>query len=118
AWSPTREEHRAWCADARDALALYGEGAQPYLQPGLVLQGANDVFARHFRLGPWIHTASRIVHRAALRLGDAIEIRALPLEKWARKGHQFVKLYVVFMNAGVPALEVWHTAIFRVNPAP
>jgi len=114
-WSPTPAAHLAWCKDAGDSLALYRDGARPRYQPGLVLQGANDVFARHFRLGPWIHTGSRIVHRGPLGPGDPIEIRAVPIEKWERKGHQFVKLYVVFLNAGVPAVEVQHTAIFRLR---
>lgn len=116
-WAPTREAHDAWCRNAGDGLALYREGDAPRIQPGLVLQGANDVFSHHFRLEPWIHTASRIVHRGPLHLGDPIEIRAVPLDKWERKGHQFVQLYVVLLNGGVPAVEVWHTAIFKVRPA-
>jgi hypothetical protein len=116
-WAPGREDHQRWCESAGDALALYRDGARPRIQPGRVLQGANDVFKNHFRLEPWIHTGSRIVQRGPLCLGDPIEIRAVPVEKWERKGHQFVTLYVVFLNAGRPAVEVLHTAIFKVRAA-
>jgi hypothetical protein len=116
-WAPTRAEHEAWCDAAGDRLALFREGAAPRIQPGKVLQGANEVFSRHFVLNPWIHAASHIVQRAPLRLGDAVEIRAMPMDKWRRKGHEFVTLYVVFLAGGRPAVEVQHTAIFTVRPA-
>lgn len=114
-WCPTRAEHDAWREAAGDDLALFREGAAPRIQPGKVLQGANDVFRHNFVLNPWIHTGSRLIQRAPLRLGDAVEIRAMPIEKWERKGHELVTLYVVFLNGGQPAVEVYHTAIFKVR---
>ena len=115
-WVLTPEAHQQWCDSAGDALPLYRDGQHPRIQPGRVLQGANEVFGHHFQLAPWIHTGSRIVNRGPLCLGDPIEIRAVPIEKWERKGHQFVTLYVVFLNGGQPAVEVYHTAIFKVRP--
>jgi hypothetical protein len=114
-WVPALAAQARWCETARDPLALYREGDVPRLHPGLVLQGANDVFGQHFRLEPWLHTGSRIVQRAPLRVGDAVEIRGVPIEKWARGGHQFVMLYVAFLHGGVPAVEVWHSAIFKIR---
>lgn len=116
-WTPTRTDHDAWCDAAGEDNALFREGPTPRIQPGKVLQGANDVFRHNFVLNPWIHTGSRIIQRGPLCLGDPVEIRAMPIEKWERKGHQFVTLYVVFLNRGQPAVEVYHTAIFRVRPA-
>lgn len=115
-WAPTREALADWCAAAGDALALYREGEAPRLQPGMVLQAANAVFSQHYVLEPWIHTGSRIVQRGPLRLGDPIEVRAVPTARWERKGHQFVTLYVVFRNGGRPVVEVTHSAIFNVRP--
>ena len=115
-WDLSEDDHHAWCKSAGDALPLYQDGEAPRIQPGRVLQGANQVFGHHFRLEPWIHTGSRIIHRGPLRIGDPVEIRAMPIEKWERKGHQFVTLYVVFLNGGLPAVEVLHTAIFKVRP--
>jgi len=41
-------------------------------------------------------------------------VRAVPLERWERKGHQFIKLYVAYVVRGEVAAEIFHTAIFRV----
>jgi hypothetical protein len=116
-WAPTQAEQDSWCDAASDALPLYRSGARPRIHPGLVLQGANRVFGEHFILNPWIHTGSHIIQRSALCLGDPIEIRAMPIDKWERKGHELVKLYVVFLNGGRPAVEVYHSAIFTVRPS-
>jgi hypothetical protein len=62
----------------------------------------------------WIHTGSELRLRKLLRVGDEIEVRAVPLEKWERKGHQFIKLYVAYAVGGEIAAEIFHTAIFRV----
>lgn len=116
-WRPSREDHERWCDAAGDRLPLFRAGERPRIQPGRVLQGANEVLRNHFRLNPWIHAGSHIVHRAPLHLGDPVEIRAMPIEKWERKGHEFLRLYVVFLNDGLPAVEVLHSAIFKVRPA-
>ena len=38
----------------------------------------------------------------------------MPLEKWERKGHQFVRLYVAYHRDEILTTEIFHTAIFRV----
>jgi hypothetical protein len=38
----------------------------------------------------------------------------VPAEKWEKKGHQFVKLYIAYLVRGEVATEILHTAIFRV----
>ena len=62
----------------------------------------------------WIHTGSEMRFRKLLRVGAEIEVRAVPLEKWERKGHQFIKLYVAYVVRDEIAAEIFHTAIFRV----
>jgi hypothetical protein len=54
--------------------------------------------------------------RKTLHVGDPVDIRAVPIEKWERRGHEFVKLYVAYVVNGEPATEVFHTAIYRVAP--
>ncbi len=117
-WSPPREEHEQWCDAAGDGLPIFRAGERPRIQPGRALRGANEVFGHHFLLDPWIHTGSRVIQRGPLHLGDPVEIRAVPIEKWEHKGHQFLTLYVVFLTAGRAVLEVYHSAIFRLRPKP
>jgi hypothetical protein len=117
AWKPTRADNLEWCADARDELPIYREGAAPVLHPGFVLRQANLALRNRFTLPAWIHTASRIAFYAAARAGEAFEVSAMPEEKWLRKGHEFVRLYVAILRDGRVVAEILHTAIFRPRKA-
>ena len=45
---------------------------------------------------------------------QALKIHAVPIEKWERKGHQFIKLYIAMWSDDEVAVEVEHSAIFRI----
>jgi len=111
-WSATARENQDWCDDLGDDLPLYREDPA-VLHPGLVLRQANNVLKHRFVLPAWIHTGSRIVMHAAARPGADYEVRAIPEEKWLRKGHEFVRLYVVVRTGDTVVAEILHTAIFR-----
>ena len=112
-WKPTASENLEWCDDVRDDLDLYSESQAPFLHPGLVLRQANFALKNRFVLPAWIHTASRITFHEPPRVGPAYEVRAIPEEKWVRKGHEFVRLYVAIRTGGRTVAEILHTAIFR-----
>ncbi|MEE8041299.1 MAG: hypothetical protein V3T15_00735, partial [Pseudomonadales bacterium] len=65
-------------------------------------------------LPAWLHASSEIRFRRLLRVGQEIEIRTVPLEKWERRGHQFVRLYVAMWCDDQISTEVLHTAIFKI----
>jgi hypothetical protein len=113
AWAPTAADNAQWCEDVRDDLPLYASGLDAPLHPGFVLRQANYVLRNRFTLPAWIHKASRIVFHAPLRIGREYEVRAIPEEKWERKGHQFVRLYVAIRCGTDTMAEVAHTAIFN-----
>ena len=113
AWNPTRDENIGWCDDVRDELPLYREGATPLLHPGLILRQANLVLRNRFLLPAWIHAASRIRFNSAAHAGDALEVRAIPEEKWRHKVHEFVRLYVCVRRGEQVLTEILHTAIFQ-----
>jgi acyl dehydratase len=117
AWSPTQADNLEWCADVRDELPLYREGDAPVLHPGFILRQANLVLRNRFLLPAWIHTASRIMFHAVARAGEAFEVRAIPEEKWRRKGHEFVRLYVCILRGASVVAEIAHTAIFQPRKA-
>ncbi len=116
-WAPTVEDNRIWCEDNRDDLALYRSGTSAPIHPGFVLRQANFVLRNRFTLPAWIHTGSRITFHDLLRLGQAYEVSAIPEEKWERKGHQMVRLYVAVRSAGRTFAEIMHTAIFNPRSA-
>jgi hypothetical protein len=115
-WKPSAADNRQWCEDVRDDLELY-HGDRAPLHPGFVLRQANFVLRRRFTLPAWIHTGSRIVFHDVLRVGPTYEVRAIPEEKWERKGHQFVRLYVAIRAGTQTMAEIMHTAIFRLRAA-
>jgi hypothetical protein len=117
AWHPTQEDNLQWCEDVRDDLPIYRQGHAPLLHPGLILRQANMVLRNRFTLPAWIHTASQIVFRHALRAGHPYAVRAIPEEKWNRKGHELVRLYVAIISSNHVMAEVLHTAIFRPRAA-
>jgi hypothetical protein len=116
AWRPGADDNRRWCESVEGALPLFQNGERPPLHPGLVLQQTNQTLTREFRMEPWIHVSSRIVARAALRTGDEIEVRAVPVERWEKAGDRFARLRVALVRAGRPALEVDHKTIVQVAP--
>ena len=110
-WQPDDAHNREYAARVDDETELFRKGV---LHPHAILSQANQVLVRRFVMPAWIHTGSEVRFRKLLRVGDAIEVRAVPLEKWERKGHQFIKLYVAYVVGGELATEIFHTAIFRV----
>ncbi|MBM3340972.1 MAG: hypothetical protein FJY56_02515 [Betaproteobacteria bacterium] len=118
-WSPTAADNLQWCADTRETLPIYREGAKAPLHPGLMLRQGNYVLRHRFKLPAWIHTQSHIRFLEVARVGVAYEVRAIPEEKWQRKGHEFARLFVAIRTpatAGAPArtvAEIAHSMIFR-----
>ena len=108
-------EHREKLALLQEQLPLFQQGERPPLHPYVLLKECNHALMRMFILPAWIHVGSKLVMRRVLRVGDEIEVRCIPVQKWERKGHQFVRLYITLLTGGEVALEVEHTAIFRID---
>lgn len=47
------------------------------------------------------------------RVGEPMEIRGTPIDKFEKKGHAFVGLDVVLLTGGESVQRVKHTCIFR-----
>jgi len=78
-----------------------------------LLRYSNDILARNFRLGPWIHTASEIENWAVAREGDKLSARGRVLERFDRKGHEFVVVDVTIVEGERLIQTVRHTAIYN-----
>lgn len=87
-------------------------GGRPYAER--LLQYSNEILARNFRLGPWIHTASELDHWSVARSGEEISARARIYDRFDRKGHEFVVIDVTVVGEGERLIQtVRHTAIYR-----
>jgi acyl dehydratase len=111
AWKPDHQHNSEYAARLDDVTAIFQEGV---LHPHAILSQANQVLVRRYIMPAWIHTGSEIRFRKLLRVGDEVEVRSMPIEKWEKKGHQFIKLYIAYVVGGEVATEIYHTAIFRV----
>lgn len=109
-WQITEDGNRAYAEQVDDNLSVYRTAAHPHWLLGI----ANRALTREYVMPAWIHVSSEIRFRSVLRVGDTVEVCAVPLEKWERKGHQFLKLYLAYLRDGRLTTEIFHTAIFRL----
>lgn len=110
-WQITEDDNQTFTERVDDDLAIYRTAAHPHWLLGI----ANRALTREYVMPAWIHVSSEIRFHALLKVGDTVEVRAVPLEKWERKGHQFIKLYLAYLRGEHEiATEIFHTAIFRV----
>jgi len=105
-------ENEAYCQSHSDDLALY-QGPHAYIHPGWLLQRCNRIFSNRFILNPWMHVGSDITTYRPCRVGQTIEVRGVPIEKFERKGHEFTVLDILVMADGEVAQRVKHTCIFK-----
>lgn len=109
-WQITEDGNQTYARQVSDDLAIYRFAAHPHW----ILSTANTALTREFVMPAWIHVGSEIRFREQLKAGDTVKISALPVDKWERKGHQFVKLYLAYSRDTTVTTEIFHTAIFRV----
>jgi acyl dehydratase len=112
-WQPTEAENLDHVNAQRDKAKCY-QGSSAYIHPYFLLDACNQALMRMFILPAWIHVGSKIIIRAPLKLGQTITMKTVPIEKWERKGHQFIKLYIAMLVDDSVAVEVEHTAIFKI----
>ncbi len=112
-WTPSVAENQRYTDELSDDSPAYREGV---VHPHLIQHWCNQMLVRRFVLPAWIHVGTQMTFRRVLEVGDTIEVRAIPLEKWERKGHEFIKLYLAFRVGDDVAVEALHTAIYKVAP--
>jgi hypothetical protein len=96
-----------------ERLAIY-RGPEAPAHPAALLELANHLLMRNFKLGPWVHAASDVVNYGTARDGDLIEARGRVIDRFERKGHEFVVLDILLTaDGGRVVQQVGHTAIYR-----
>lgn len=110
-WTINDDDNRAYAAMVADDQPVYAAGVA---HPHFIQHWCNAVLSTRFIMPAWIHVGTEMTFRRRLEVGDEVEIRAVPVEKWERKGHEFIKVYIAYMVDGSPAVEADHTAIFKI----
>ncbi|MFK7914221.1 MAG: hypothetical protein AB8B93_09925 [Pseudomonadales bacterium] len=109
-WHIDAEENQRYSKEVADSNPLYAT----YAHPHWLLSTANTALVQEFEMPAWIHVGSELCIHSAIKVGDTITVNAVPVEKWERKGHQFVRLYLSYHRGTELTTEIMHTAIFRI----
>ena len=105
-----------YLSEVEDDHPIY-RGDDAVAHPGWLVRFANEVLHRSVLMGPWIHTESETQHFGLVNYGDELSTRANVLDRFERKGHQFVVLDVLTVANGTrPIQRVRHTAIYQLRP--
>jgi len=112
-WRAESAGNATYAAQVADRLDIYSR----FIHPHWALATANYVLVRAFIMPAWIHVGSEISQYRPFLVDSQIDVQAAPLEKWTRKGHEFVRLCIRYSDAGGLACQVDHTAIYKVAGA-
>lgn len=112
-WQTSEIENDAYTTEISDPLAIYRAGQ---VHPHALLSVSNQALSRFFNMPAWLHVGSKIQFRLPIRVGAKVRIRSVPVEKWKKKGHEFINLHVSYCLQDEVAVEVLHTAIYKIRP--
>lgn len=82
--------------------------------PAVLLSLSNELLIRNVVLGPWIHASSELTNFLKAHDGETLTVDGRVMEKYERKGHEFVVLDVLVRAGERPVQRVRHTAIWRL----
>ena len=109
-WDANNDENTEYTAQVADFQTIY----KNFIHPHWALSTANRVLVREYVMPAWIHVGSEIEQYRPFKVGMQITVQAAPVEKWKKKGHEFVRLAIHYEDNEGPLSVVQHTAIFRV----
>ena len=111
-WRPKAEDNADHTVQ-RDQSPIY-RGEDSHVHPYYLLEMCNAALKNMYLMPAWVHTASKLTLRDSVRVGRDYRTKAIPTNKWVRKGHEFISLYLVFHCDNAVVLEVEHTAIYKL----
>ncbi len=109
-WQITDDGNQTSASQILDEQSIFRTFAHPHW----LLSMANRTLTREYIMPAWIHVGSETRYHLPLRVGDTLEVRAVVLEKWQKKGHEFLRIYVAYYRGHKLATEIFHTVIFKV----
>ncbi|MBI4084161.1 MAG: MaoC family dehydratase [Candidatus Lambdaproteobacteria bacterium] len=117
-WQSSRQEQLDWCEQLGERLPLFRAGEAPPLHPGLIPTAVTEMLHAQVITQGWAHASSVYVSHRLIRAGEALELRPTPIERFERKGRQFVVLHVGLLAGGAVAAEEFRTAIVNLGRQP
>ena len=112
-WTPSAEDNARHVTPQRDMAACY-RGPEALIHPYFLLDTCNRALMRLYRLPAWIHVGTVGSMLRAIKINEKITVDCRPIDRWERKGHQFIRLYISMFSGDDLVFEAEHTAIFRI----
>lgn len=85
--------------------------------PATCLNDANRLLRANVKLGPWVHTASKLELYDAPEDGEFISLRGRVLDTFNKRGHTMTIADIGVFADGRALAHVVHTAIIRLAPS-
>lgn len=104
-----------WCTTLGDDLSIYRNGSTPPIHPTHVLRQVQLASTNQYRGDNAVHASTKAVIRKMLRVGSPIELLAVPVNKWEKKGNHWVTLYCAVKSGGEVCAEIYHSQIFKLR---
>ena len=103
-----------YLAKTKETLAIYARDGVAH--PGLLLRLCNSALRENVLLAPWVHVGSDVRNFSAVRIGEALSLRARVTDNYDKKGHRLVDLDCIIIAGGTRvAAHVKHTAIYGLR---
>jgi hypothetical protein len=109
------DEHERFCREKQDERRSDFLGRDAPAHPAWLASQPIWLLHHSFEYGPAIHTASRIQHHRAVRVGAALLVCGRCVDAYERKGHHYiVNDCAILDDAGNVTTQIRHTAIFQL----
>lgn len=112
-WQVTVDQatNQTYASQVADDLSTYTDGL---VHPHFLLSSANKALMEEYVMPTWIHVGSETRHRLPVKVKDTLTVRSVPLERWQKKGHEFIRLYVSYWRGDELTTDILHTAIYKI----
>lgn len=111
------EDNAYWKSVLDDDLRIYAHGEHPPIHPAHVLRLVQLGYNNQFVGDNAVHSASKAVIRRMLRVGDAVHILTVPIDKWEKKQNHWLTVYCAVRSNDQVCAEVYHTQIIKLRGA-
>ncbi len=101
-----------YAARAGEDLDLYDSAR--IVHPVVWITLANRVFVEQMIDGAWVHTRSRVAHRATATPGDVVVIEAVEIDRFETRSGERALVQLEMTVDGVPVVQVEHEALVRL----
>jgi hypothetical protein len=110
-------DNAEWQNVLEDDLPIYTQGERAPIHPAQVLRLVQLGYNNQFIGDNAVHSGTKAVIHAMLRVGDPVHILTVPTAKWEKKQNHWITVYCAVRRAGEVCAEIYHTQIIKLRGA-